>query len=156
MEFASPLYFLLLLLLIPYIIWYFFYRNNGKTKSEVSVRFSDTTPYRIAPVSWRVRLIGLPMLLRCLAFIMIVIAMARPQTHNAWDERTVEGIDIMLAMDVSTSMLAEDLKPNRIEAAKAKASEFIADRPNDNIGLTIFCRRGFHPMSYDCRSYYTA
>lgn len=151
MEFASPLYFLLLLLLIPYIIWYFFYRNNGKTKSEVSVRFSDTTPYRFAPASWRVRLIGLPMLLRCLAFIMIVIAMARPQTHNAWDERTVEGIDIMLAMDVSTSMLAEDLKPNRIEAAKAKASEFIADRPNDNIGLTIFAGEAFTqcPMTAD-------
>jgi Ca-activated chloride channel family protein len=78
------------------------------------------------------------MVLRCIAFILIVIALARPQTHNAWNEKTVEGIDIMLAMDVSTSMLAEDLKPNRIEAAKAGAAEFIADRPNDNIGLTIF------------------
>lgn len=151
MEFASPLYFLLLLLLIPYIIWYFFYRNNGKTKSEVSVRFSDTTPYRFAPASWRVRLIGLPMLLRCLAFIMIVIAMARPQTHNAWDERTVEGIDIMLAMDVSTSMLAEDLKPNRMEAAKDVANEFISGRPTDNIGLTIFAGEAFTqcPMTTD-------
>lgn len=151
MEFASPLYFLLLLLLIPYIIWYFFFRNTGKKKSEVSIRFSDTTPYRFGPVSWRVRLIGLPMLLRCAAFVMLVIALARPQTRNAWDEKTVEGIDIMLAMDVSTSMLAEDLKPNRIEAAKAKASEFIADRPNDNIGLTIFAGEAFTqcPMTAD-------
>ncbi len=94
---------------------------------------------------------GMPMLLRCVAFTLIVIALARPQTHNAWDERTVEGIDIMLAMDVSTSMLAEDLKPNRIEAAKAVAGEFIADRPNDNIGLTIFAGEAFTqcPMTAD-------
>lgn len=94
---------------------------------------------------------ALPMVLRCVAFTLIVIALARPQTHNAWDERTVEGIDIMLAMDVSTSMLAEDLKPNRIEAAKAVAGEFIADRPNDNIGLTIFAGETFTqcPMTAD-------
>ena len=151
MEFHSPLYLLLLLLLIPYIIWYFFFRNSGEAKSEVTVRFSDTAPYRFKATSWRVRLIALPMLLRCASFVFIVIALARPQTHNAWDERTVEGIDIMLAMDVSTSMLAEDLKPNRIEAAKAKASEFIADRPNDNIGLTIFAGEAFTqcPMTTD-------
>lgn len=94
---------------------------------------------------------GIPMVLRCIAFILIVIALARPQTHNAWNEKTVEGIDIMLAMDVSTSMLAEDLKPNRIEAAKAVAAEFIADRPNDNIGLTIFAGESFTqcPMTAD-------
>ena len=94
---------------------------------------------------------GVPMVLRCIAFILIVIALARPQTHNAWNEKTVEGIDIMLAMDVATSMLAEDLKPNRIEAAKAVAAEFIADRPNDNIGLTIFAGESFTqcPMTAD-------
>ena len=77
--------------------------------------------------------------------------MARPQTHNSWDNKQVEGIDIMLAMDVSTSMLAEDLKPNRLEAAKNVASEFIADRPNDNIGLTIFAGEAFTqcPMTTD-------
>src|SRR3712207_5069451 len=77
--------------------------------------------------------------------------MARPQTHNSWDNRSVEGIDIMLAMDVSTSMLAEDLKPNRIEAAKSVATEFISDRPNDNIGLTIFAGEAFTqcPMTTD-------
>lgn len=112
---------------------------------------SDTFAYKDAPVSMRVRLIHLPMILRCAAFTLIVIAMARPQTHNAWDERTVEGIDIMLAMDVSTSMLAEDLRPNRIEAAKKVAEEFISDRPNDNIGLTIFAGEAFTqcPMTAD-------
>ena len=151
MEFESPLYFILLLLLVPYIIWYFLLRNTGKRKAETSICLSDTNVYRNAPVSWRVRLMGVPMVLRCIAFILIVIALARPQTHNAWNEKTVEGIDIMLAMDVSTSMLAEDLKPNRIEAAKAVAAEFIADRPNDNIGLTIFAGESFTqcPMTAD-------
>ena len=151
MEFESPLYFILLLLLVPYIIWYFLLRNTGKRKAEVSICLSDTNVYRNAPVSWRVRLMGVPMALRCIAFILIVIALARPQTRNAWNEKTVEGIDIMLAMDVSTSMLAEDLKPNRIEAAKAVAGEFIADRPNDNIGLTIFAGEAFTqcPMTVD-------
>ena len=151
MTFTEPIYFLLLLLLIPYIIWYVQFRNRGKRKMESSITLSDASVYRNAPMSWRVRLIYLPMLLRCAAFVLIVMAMARPQTHNAWDEKTVEGIDIMLAMDVSTSMLAEDLAPNRIEAAKQVAAEFVTDRPNDNIGLTIFAGEAFTqcPMTTD-------
>ena len=151
MTFTQPIYFSLLLLLIPYILWYVLWRNRGRRKMEVSVIISDTFAYKKAPVSWRVRLIHLPMILRCLAFILIVVAMARPQTYSAWDERSVEGIDIMLAMDVSTSMLAEDLRPNRIEAAKDVAAEFIADRTNDNIGLTIFAGEAFTqcPMTTD-------
>lgn len=151
MTFTQPIYFSLLLLLIPYILWYVLWRNRGRRKMEVAVVFSDTFAYKHAPVSWRVRLIRLPMILRCIAFILIVVAMARPQTYSAWDERSVEGIDIMLAMDVSTSMLAEDLRPNRIEAAKDVAAEFIADRTNDNIGLTIFAGEAFTqcPMTTD-------
>lgn len=147
MEFVNKEYFLLLLLLIPYLIWYLLYRK----KSEPTMRISDTFAYQYAPKSWRVRLMGLPMLLRTLTFILIVIVLARPQTHNSWGRRTVEGIDIMLAMDVSTSMLAEDLKPNRIEAAKSVASEFISGRPDDNIGLTIFAGEAFTqcPMTTD-------
>lgn len=139
MEFANKEYFLLLLLLIPYVLWYFLYRK----RSEPTMRMSDTYAYMNASKSWRVRLMSLPMLLRCMAFVMIVVALARPQTHNSWSDKQVEGIDIMLAMDVSTSMLAEDLKPNRIEAAKEVASEFISGRPNDNIGLTIFAGESF-------------
>lgn len=147
MEFANKEYFFLLLLLIPYIIWYFLYRK----KSEPTVRMSDTFAYLSAPVSWRMRIIHLPMVLRCLSFIMIVIVLARPQTRNSWDKKSVEGIDIMLAMDVSTSMLAEDLKPNRMEAAKNVAAEFISGRPDDNIGLTIFAGESFTqcPMTTD-------
>lgn len=151
MEFTEPLYFLFLLLLIPYVIWYTLFRNRGRRKTEASLTISDANAYRKAPVGIRVRLIHLPMILRCVAFALIVVAMARPQTHNAWDEKTVEGIDIMLAIDVSTSMLAEDLKPNRMEAAKQVAAEFISDRANDNIGLTIFAGEAFTqcPMTAD-------
>lgn len=147
MEFVNKEYFLLLLLLIPYLIWYLLYRK----KSEPTMRMSDTFAYQYAHKSLRVRLIGLPLLLRLLTFVLIVIVLARPQTHNSWGERTVEGIDIMLAMDVSTSMLAEDLKPNRIEAAKDVAAEFISGRPDDNIGLTIFAGEAFTqcPMTTD-------
>ena len=147
MEFASKEYFLLLLLLIPYLLWYFLYSK----KSEPTMKLSDTYAYRFAPKSWRIRLINLPMVLRCLTFVAVVIVLARPQTHTSWGNKSVEGIDIMLAMDVSTSMLAEDLLPNRMEAAKDVAAEFIAGRPNDNIGLTIFAGEAFTqcPMTND-------
>jgi len=147
MEFANKEYLFLLLLLIPYIIWYVMYRK----KSEPTMRMSDTFAFRYAPKSWKVMLMPLQMLLRTLAFVMIVLVLARPQTQNSWKDQSVEGIDIMLAMDVSTSMLAEDLKPNRIEAAKQVAAEFISGRPNDNIGLTIFAGESFTqcPMTTD-------
>ena len=147
MELANKEYLFLLLLTIPYLIWYLKYRK----KSEPTLRMGDTYAFQNAPRSWRVRLMPLQLVLRLLAFTMIVIVLARPQTHNSWKHRTVEGIDIMLAMDVSTSMLAEDLKPNRIEAAKQVAADFIIGRPNDNIGLTIFAGEAFTqcPMTTD-------
>ncbi len=147
MEFANKEYFFLLLLIIPYIIWYVMYRK----KSEPTLRMGDTFAFRYAPKSWKVRLMPLQPLLRIMAFVLLVTALARPQTQNSWKNKSVEGIDIMLAMDVSTSMLAEDLKPNRIEAAKQVAAEFISGRPNDNIGLTIFAGEAFTqcPMTTD-------
>ena len=147
MEFANKEYLFLLLLIIPYLIWYVMYRK----KSEPTLRMSDTFAFNYAPKSWRVRLMPLQLLLRIVTFTLIVIVMARPQTSNSWKNKSAEGIDIMLAIDVSTSMLAEDLKPNRIEAAKAVASEFIVGRPNDNIGLSIFAGEAFTqcPMTTD-------
>ncbi len=147
MEFANKEYLFLLLLIIPYLIWYVMFRK----KSEPILRMSDTFAFNYAPKSWRVRLMPLQLLMRIVTFTLIVIVMARPQTSNSWKNKTVEGIDIMLAIDVSTSMLAEDLKPNRIEAAKAVASEFIIGRPNDNIGLSIFAGEAFTqcPMTTD-------
>ena len=147
MKFANQEYLFLLLLIIPYILWYVLYRK----KTEPTLRMSDTFAFRYAPKSWKVRLMPLQLLLRILVFVLVVLILARPQTSNSWKSKTVEGIDIMLAMDVSTSMLAEDLKPNRIEAAKNVAAEFIAGRPNDNIGLTIFAGEAFTqcPMTID-------
>lgn len=147
MEFANKEYLLLLLLIVPYALWYFLCRKNRMP----SLRMSSTNAYRYAPRSLRTRLIHLPMMLRCLAFALVVMALARPQTFNAPNQREVEGINIMLAMDVSTSMLAEDVSPNRMEAAKDVAAEFIAGRPNDNIGLTIFAGEAFTqcPMTTD-------
>ncbi|MCI6829158.1 MAG: VWA domain-containing protein [Prevotella sp.] len=147
MEFANKEYLFLLLLIIPYLIWYVMYRK----KSEPTIRMSDTFAFNYAPKSWRVRLMPMQLLLRIATFTLLVLVLARPQTSNSWKNKSVEGIDIMLAMDVSTSMLAEDLKPNRIEAAKAVASEFIIGRPNDNIGLSIFAGEAFTqcPMTTD-------
>ena len=147
MQFAYPYLLLLLLLAIPYIIWYVL-RHHA---SEPTMQVSTTSAFRGAPRTWRQTLVHAPFLLRLVAFAMIVIVLARPQTSNSWSDRSVEGIDIMLAVDVSTSMLAEDLRPNRLEAAKKVASEFIAGRPNDNIGLTIFAGESFTqcPMTTD-------
>ena len=93
MEFANKEYLFLLLLLIPYLLWYVMYRK----KTEPTMRMSDTFAFRYAPKSWKVMLMPLSMLLRILAFVMIVLVLARPQTQNSWKSETVEGIDIMLA-----------------------------------------------------------
>ena len=152
-EFANKEYLLLLLLAIPYILWYAMRRK----KSEPAMRLDDTFALAYAPKSWKVTLMPIQPILRLVCFTLLVICLARPQTQNSWNDKTVEGIDIMLAMDISTSMLAEDLTPNRIEAAKKVASEFINVRPNDNIGLTIFAGEAFTqcPMTVDHRSLLT-
>ena len=101
--------------------------------------------------TWKEYLLHAPFLLRCVCFAAAVVALARPQTTNNWKQTDVEGIDIMLCMDVSTSMLAEDLRPNRVKAAREVAIEFISGRPNDNIGLTLFAGEAFTqcPMTVD-------
>ena len=89
--------------------------------------------------------------LRLLALGLIIVALARPQSSSSWSEDRVEGIDIMLTMDISTSMLAMDFQPNRVEAAKEVAMRFIANRPNDNIGLVVFAGESFTacPLTQD-------
>lgn len=146
-EFANKEYLFLLLLIIPYIIWYVMWRK----KTEPTIRMADTFALQRRQRTWRVRLMPLMGVLHVLAFTALVLAMARPQTHNSWEEETVEGIDIMLAIDVSSSMLSEDIEPNRIEAAMKVAAEFISDRTTDNIGLTIFAGEAFTqcPMTID-------
>lgn len=147
MTFANIEYLFLLLLLIPYIVWYVLrYKKN-----EPTLRVPSTQAYMYVHKSYKVYLIHLPFLLRLFALVMIILVLARPQTSNDWKKTNVEGIDIMLVMDVSSSMLAEDLKPNRLEAAKQVAAEFISGRPNDNIGLTLFAAEAYTqcPMTTD-------
>ena len=147
MIFANIEYLFLLVLLIPYIIWYVMKRK----KTEPTMQVSTTRMYMQAPKSWKIYLLHAPFVLRIVAIVMVILVLARPQTTDNWQNTEIEGIDIMLAVDVSTSMLAEDLKPNRLEAAKQVASEFINGRPNDNIGLTIFAGESFTqcPLTVD-------
>ena len=147
MTFANSEYLFLLILLIPYLIWYLMYHQ----KSTPVLQVSSTDAYRKSPKSFRQHLIHLPFICRLVCLAAAIIALARPQTTNNWSNKSVEGIDIMLCMDVSTSMLAEDLKPNRIEAAKQVAVEFINGRPDDNIGLTVFAGESYTqcPMTVD-------
>ena len=147
MTFANPLYFILLVLLIPYIIWYVLKWRRSHPVMQVS----NTDAFRHVGHTWKEYLIHVPFLLRLACISLLVVALARPQTTNNWKQTDVEGIDIMLCMDVSTSMLAEDLRPNRVKAAREVAIEFISGRPNDNIGLTLFAGEAYTqcPMTVD-------
>lgn len=139
MSFANP-NFLWLLLVIPVIIgWYIFkniYRANALLISAPAV-FKGFRP------SAKTYFQHLPFLFRCLAVAALVIALARPQSKHSWQDVRTEGIDIVLAVDISASMLAKDLKPDRLEASKAVASKFIENRPDDRIGLVIFSGESF-------------
>ena len=117
MTFAHPGYFLLLLFGIPIILWYALRRQ----RQEPTLRVADSTALASAPFSLRAAAVHLPFVLRMLVFVLAIVILARPQTSTAYSEREVEGIDIMIAMDISQSMLTPDLKPNRIEAAKQVA-----------------------------------
>ena len=147
MVFANIEYLFLLLLLIPYIVWYILKQR----KSEATLQISDARVYAHTPKSYKNYLLHAPFLLRIIALVLVILVLARPQTTNKWQNSEIEGIDIMLAIDVSTSMLAEDLKPNRLEAAKDVAAEFINGRPNDNIGITLFAGETFTqcPLTVD-------
>ena len=147
MTFANSAYLLLMLLIIPCIVWYVL--RGRKRRAAMSV--PTLTMYGGMRKSWKYYLIHVPFILDMAAIVLLSLILARPQTTDRWQDTEIEGIDIMLAVDVSTSMLAEDLKPNRIEAAKQVASEFINGRPNDNIGLTIFAGEAFTqcPMTVD-------
>jgi len=134
MFFKNPAFFFLLLALIPYIVWYVLRYK----KSMPSIKVPETSKYRYAHRSFRLYLIHVPFILRVVLMILVICILARPQTKHNWSDTDVEGIDIMLAVDVSTSMLTQDFKPNRVEALKEIAQHFIEKRPNDNIGLTIF------------------
>lgn len=115
------------------------------------MQVSSTYAFQGVRHSWKEYLVHAPFVLRLACMVLAITALARPQTSNNWTQTDVEGIDIMLCMDVSTSMLAEDLRPNRVKAAREVAVEFVSNRPNDNIGLTLFAGEAFTqcPMTVD-------
>ena len=137
--FANPEFFWVLLLLPLMLLWYWFWNK----KSQANVTFSTTIAFKKTK-SWSDALYHLLFVLRMIAIALIVVALARPQTHseNAKTKIT-DGIDIVMAIDVSASMLSQDLKPNRFEALKKVASQFVKDRPNDRIGLVIYAGESY-------------
>ncbi|MDR1698658.1 MAG: VWA domain-containing protein, partial [Prevotellaceae bacterium] len=139
MSFAQPAYLFLLLLLVPLAVWYWLKLRHGQPDLQIS----SVQAFEGAPRSYKYYLRHVPFVLRCLTLALLVVAIARPQSSNSFRNSSVEGIDIMLAIDISGSMLAEDLKPNRLEAAKSVAVEFIEKRPNDRIGLVVFASESF-------------
>lgn len=139
MTFNNPAYLWLLLLLLPMIGWYVWKQRKSHATLQMS-SVSFLKPHTKSVKNW---LFHLPFVLRCAAVALLVIVVARPQLTNRMHDQQTEGIDIVLAIDVSGTMLAEDLRPNRLEAAKNVAIEFIADRPDDNIGLVVFAGESF-------------
>ncbi len=137
--FANPDYFYLLILIPFFIIWYI-WRQKTRT---VTFKVSSIAAFKNVKSSTRLILRHSLFVLRLLAFTLLVVALARPQSSSSKETVKTEGIDIVIALDVSTSMLAEDFKPNRIEAAKKYALQFIENRSNDRIGLVIFSGESF-------------
>lgn len=153
MEFASPKILWFLLLLLP-LVGYYIYRTR---QGGASVVVSTTETVRRAPRTFRYYLRHIPFVLRCAALSLIVIAIARPQSAEHYTNTTTEGIDIVLAVDVSTSMLAKDFIPDRLSVAKEVASEFISDRTGDRIGIVVFAGESFtqSPLTTDQSSLQT-
>ena len=138
-EFANPKL-LWLLLLVPLAILWYVLRHK---KQEASVRFSDMTGFVKLPKTWKAYLRHLLFALKMAALALLIVALARPQSSSTNSTSNIEGIDIVMAMDVSGSMLARDLKPDRLTAAKRVASDFVEGRPGDRMGLVIFSGETF-------------
>ena len=138
-EFASP-YFLYGLIIIPLlIVWYIFLGR----KHQAYVKFSDTSFFTDMPKSWRIYVRHILFAIEICVIALLIIALARPQSSSKNQKINVEGIDIVLTIDLSSSMLAQDLKPDRLEAAKDISAEFVKGRPEDRMGLVVFASETF-------------
>ncbi len=146
-EFAHPGFFWLLLI-IPLMVAYYIWRDQ---KLQGSFSISAIKGFSIPVKSFVPRLRHLGIVLRSLSVAFLIIALARPQSSLSWQNTSTEGIDIMIASDISGSMLAEDFQPNRLEAGKNIAIDFIKNRPDDRIGLVIFSGESFTqcPLTID-------
>jgi Ca-activated chloride channel family protein len=138
-AFAHP-HLLYLLLVIPLlVIWYIFRQRDP----DASIQLSTLKGFSGASPSLRVYLRHIPFALRMAAIAFIIIVLARPQSLNTWKNVETEGIDIIVTLDISTSMLARDFKPDRIEAAKDIGIQFVSGRKSDRIGLVVFAGESF-------------
>ncbi|MFQ5647259.1 MAG: VWA domain-containing protein [bacterium] len=149
MRLANP-WFLTGLLVVPLYLRHYFRREKGRGSNRLF--FPDTAALKKTAGGWRLRYQHAPAVLRAIVLTLTVIALARPQMGNRNEEILTEGIDIIMALDISGSMAAEDLKPvNRIQAAKLVIEEFIRGRKNDRIGLVVFAGKSFTqcPLTLD-------
>ncbi|HPB04756.1 MAG TPA: VWA domain-containing protein [Prolixibacteraceae bacterium] len=138
-SFANPQMFYLFLALIPVIAWYVFRQK----KLHASLQVSSTRNLEHLPLTWKHYLRHLLFAITLGVLSLLIVVLARPQSSENWENVQTEGIDIVMTIDVSTSMLARDLKPDRLEAAKEVATQFIAGRPYDRIGLVVFSGESF-------------
>ncbi|MGL5959174.1 MAG: vWA domain-containing protein [Bacteroidales bacterium] len=139
MILTQPSFLWLLLLLPLFVLWYIFIENKRKLRLQISsIR---NFPHVSRDASYYLQ--HLPFALRCITALLIIIALARPQSSSKTESIYTEGIDIVLALDISSSMLARDFKPDRLQAAKDIGTQFISERPNDRIGLVVFAGESF-------------
>jgi Ca-activated chloride channel family protein len=146
-TFAYP-WVLYVLLIIPVMIAWYIFRGM---KVQSSVKYSSVNIFKDIPSTLREKLRHIPFAVRLLAIGLLIVALARPQSFNSGENVSTEGIDIAMVLDISGSMLAEDLKPNRLEAAKNVIDNFIQGRISDRIGLVVFSRDAFTqcPLTID-------
>ena len=134
MSFLHPGFLFLLLVLIPLIGWYLWKWRN----SSPSMGLSTVSPFKRVAGSWKVGMMHICFILQLIAISAVIVALARPQTHDSERSSRIEGTDIVLCLDISSSMLATDLAPTRFQAAKDVARKFVNQRTDDNMGLVVF------------------
>jgi Ca-activated chloride channel family protein len=138
-TFANPELLYLLFLLLPLAGWYAWRERDA----FANIQFSSLKPFEKLGSNQRHLLRHLIFVLRMLVIALVIIVLARPQSTNRWQNTTTEGIDIMIALDISSSMLAQDLRPDRLEASKYVAIEFVSGRENDRMGLVVYSGESF-------------
>ena len=147
--FANPNYFWLLVILPVMIAWYIL----NQKKANASIQVSNIKGFEISGKTYKFYLRHILFAIRIIIYALLIIVFARPQSTNKWEDTTTEGIDIAMAVDVSTSMLAEDLArhKNRLDVTKEVATEFISGRTNDRIGMVVFAAKSFTqcPLTLD-------
>lgn len=146
-TFAYP-YILIGLVIIPFMVFLYFFKSKKKIPV---INYSNTEIFNELKPTLKERLKDVPFILRIIAIALLIIAAARPQTFSSGENIYTEGIDVAMVLDISGSMLAEDFKPNRLEAAKNVIDEFVSGRTTDKIGLVIFAKESFTqcPLTID-------